>query len=196
MKMIIILHRINTINKLLKISQENGIEIDLRSNKERIILSHDPFTKGIDFEDWLKYYKHKFLVLNVKEDGLEIEIIKLLEAYKIKDFFFLDQSFPRIIESIKKNEKHSAIRISEYESIESAISLKGKLDWIWIDFFNKFPLNLEECNYLKDLGFKFCIVSPELQKGDIDSAKELKNKLKSLNLKFHAVCTKYPEVWK
>ena len=194
--MFIIVHRVNTINQLSKISQEKGVEIDLRTNRDKIILSHDPFKIGIDFDEWLKHYKHKFLVLNVKEDGLEREIIELLKVHKISNFFFLDQPLPSIIKFIKGNEKRCAIRISEYESIESAIYLKGRVEWIWIDFFNKFPLNFDECKYLTDIGFKLCIVSPELQKGDFHSVKALRNKLNNLNIKFHAVCTKYPEIWK
>ena len=194
--MIIIRHRVNKKIELSKISEEFGIEIDLRSNKDRIILSHDPFKNGIDFEDWLQLYKHKFLVLNVKEEGLESKILDLLKKNQIENFFFLDQAFPSIIKSIKKNEIRCAIRISEYESLKTAILLKGKVEWIWIDHFNKFPLNFEECKYLKDIGYKICIVSPELQNGDIKIAKELKNKLNSLKIKFDAVCTKFPELWK
>ena len=193
--MIIISHRVNTIEQLSKITQEYGIEIDLRSKNEKIIISHDPFKKGIYFDDWIQYYKHKLLVLNIKEDGLECEIIRILRKRKIENYFFLDQSFPAIIKSVKESEKRCAIRISEYESINTAISLRGEVDWVWIDHFNKFPINFEECKYLKDLGFKICIVSPELQNGSLNSAKELKNKLSNYKIKFNAVCTKYPKIW-
>ena len=193
--MIIISHRINTINKLLNISVEYGIEIDLRSRNEEIIISHDPFKNGEYFEDWIRYYKHKILILNVKEDGLESKIIEILRKNKVEKFFFLDQSFPAILELVKKGEKRSAIRVSEYESIETAVSLKGKVEWIWVDYFTKFPLDFKAYKFLKDLGFKMCIVSPELQNGNLNSAKELKNKLSSNKIKFNAVCTKYPELW-
>ena len=69
--MIIVKHRVNTINEIKKINKEFGVEIDLRSNKSRIYLHHDPFKKGEDFSKWLKFYNHKLLVLNVKEEGLE-----------------------------------------------------------------------------------------------------------------------------
>ena len=194
--MIIIEHRVNTKNRLSKISYDYGVEIDIRTNIKKIILSHDPFKNGIELEDWLKSYKHNFLVLNVKEDGLENEILHLLKKNKIERFFFLDQAFPSIIKSIERNERRCAVRISEYESIETAISLSGKIEWIWIDYFNKFPLNLEKCQYLKDKGFKLCIVSPELQNGNLEAAKALRDKLQSINFKYNAVCTKYPKLWK
>ena len=193
--MIIISHRVNTIDKLLNISEEYGIEIDLRTRNEEIIISHDPFKNGEYFEDWIRYYKHKILILNVKEDGLESKIIEILRKNKIDKFFFLDQSFPAILKSVSKREKHSAIRVSEYESIETAVSLKGKVEWIWVDHFTKFPLNFKSYKFLKDLGFKICIVSPELQNGNLNTAKELKNKLLSDKIEINAVCTKYLELW-
>ena len=194
--MIIIEHRVNTKIKLLKTSQANGVEIDLRTHKKEIILSHDPFKNGISLKEWLKFFDHNFLVLNVKEEGLESEILHLLNKNNIEKFFFLDQSFPSIIKSIESNEKRCAIRTSEYESIETAISLSGKVEWIWIDYFSKFPLNLKKLQLLKELGFKLCIVSPELQNYNLNSVKDLKSKLQSINFQYDAVCTKYPELWK
>ena len=43
--MIIIKHRVNTISELKKIDKKFGVEIDLRSNKSKIYLHHDPFRK-------------------------------------------------------------------------------------------------------------------------------------------------------
>ena len=75
--MIFIKHRVNTANDLQKTSVKYGVEIDLRSNKKEIYLSHDPFVKGDLFKNWIKFFKHKIIVLNVKEEGLETEIIKI-----------------------------------------------------------------------------------------------------------------------
>ena len=69
--MLFIKHRCNTISQLRDISKDYGLEIDLRSYKKDLILNHEPFEKGILFRDWLKFYNHKFLILNVKEEGLE-----------------------------------------------------------------------------------------------------------------------------
>jgi len=43
--MIIICHRVNTVHKLKKTNKEYGIEIDLRSFGNKIIIHHDPFLK-------------------------------------------------------------------------------------------------------------------------------------------------------
>ena len=80
--MILINHRVNSISKLLKTSVEFGVEADLRSEDKKIYLHHDPFKKGESFEKWVKYYKHKILILNVKEEGLEDMVIKILKKIR------------------------------------------------------------------------------------------------------------------
>ena len=64
--MIIIKHRVNSIEDLKKTSNKYGVEIDLRSYGQQIIVDHEPFRKSITFIKWLRFYKHKFLILNVK----------------------------------------------------------------------------------------------------------------------------------
>ena len=95
--MIIIKHRVNTINDLKKTDKNFGVEIDLRSNQSSIYLHHDPFKKGELFNKWAKSFKHKILVLNVKEEGLEYKILKILKKNKIKKFFFHDQTFSSLL---------------------------------------------------------------------------------------------------
>ena len=89
-----ILHRINTKELLKNTPIEFGIEVDIRSNNNKLIMHHDPFKDGELFEQWLNYYNHGTIILNVKEEGLEDPILKLMKKYSINNFFFLDQSFP------------------------------------------------------------------------------------------------------
>ena len=49
-----IAHRINTLDELKKLPLSCGVELDLRDHGERLIMQHDPFTDGEDFEDYLK----------------------------------------------------------------------------------------------------------------------------------------------
>ena len=115
-----ILHRVNTINHLRKVPKEFGVEVDIRSFNNKVIISHEPLLNGTDFEDWISFFEHDFLILNIKEEGLEKYVLDVLEKYKIKNFFFLDQSFPFLLKTINSGEKRCAIRISEFESIDSA----------------------------------------------------------------------------
>ncbi len=99
--MISIAHRINSINQLKHIDTRFGVEIDLRSEGNDLVLHHDPFLSGVLFEEWLEYFEHQFLILNVKEEGLENEINCLLERHNIQEYFFLGQSFPSMIKTIR-----------------------------------------------------------------------------------------------
>ena len=92
-------------------------------------------------------------------------------------------------------EKRSAVRVSEYESIETALSLAGKVDWIWVDIFSYFPLTNESASKLKESGFKLCLVSPELQGENIQNISKLKSKLAIEEIYPDAICTKNPKLW-
>ena len=133
--MILINHRVNSISKLLKTSVEFGVEADLRSEDKKIYLHHDPFKKGESFEKWVKYYKHKILILNVKEEGLEDMIIKILKKNKIKNFFFHDQTFSTLLKNMFKT--RVSIRFSEYEDLKRKNYLFKKIRWLWLDNFNQ-----------------------------------------------------------
>ena len=195
-KPLIICHRKNTIKQLIDTPTEYGVEIDVRSYNNRIILNHDPMKSGEFLDNWLRKYNHKFLIINIKEEGLEKYIIKILKNKKIKDFFFLDQSFPFLIKTLNSNETRCAIRFSEYEDIKTINNLKKKINWVWVDHFSKFPLNKSTSDNLKKKKIKICIVSPEIvKKTSVNSLKKLKNSIQKKNIHIDAVCTKNPEIW-
>lgn len=190
------MHRKNTIHELRESSSNYGIEIDLRSMDGEIILNHDPFKPGVLLKDWIKYYHHGTLILNVKEDGLEQEILSIIKSYNISSYFFLDQSFPSLISLAKQKEKNCAVRFSEYECIESVLNLSTKISWVWVDCFSKFILNKETADLLALKDFKICLVSPELQGRSMDAeVKSIVKKIKYDKINIDAVCTKYPEIW-
>lgn len=192
-----IAHRRNTIDELKATPREYGVEVDIRSDNGKLVIHHDPFAKGDDFEEWIKHYEHGTLILNVKEEGLEARLIDLMKHYQINDYFFLDQSFPFLIKWSKLGEHHCAVRVSEFESIETALTLAGKIDWVWVDCFTQFPLSELDAKRLQDAGFKLCLVSPELQGRSAESAiPELAMLLRKRHISADAICTKKPELWK
>ena len=67
---------------------------------------------------------------------------------------------------------------------------------MWIDYFNKFPLNQTEFMRLKKLGYKICIVSPEIQGKEINEIKILKNFLIQNKIYPDAVCTRELGLWR
>ena len=193
----LIAHRRNTIEELKATPIEYGIEVDIRSNDLKLIIHHDPLASGEDFEEWLKYYCHSTLILNVKEEGLEARLIELMKQHHITDYFFLDQSFPFLIKWSKLGERHCAVRVSEFESIETALNLAGKIDWVWVDCFTHFPLTGSDVKRLQEAGFKLCLVSPELQGRPAETEIPLlANLLRQRLIKPEAICTKQPELWK
>ena len=192
----IIAHRKNTIEELSQTPTQFGIEVDIRSWEKELTIHHDPFAQGEDFKEWLKHYQHQILILNVKEEGLEAQLIELMKEHNISNYFFLDQSFPFLVKWAKLGEKRLAVRVSEYESINTALSLKDKVDWIWVDCFTHFPLSSEEAKQLKQANFKLCLVSPELQGRNAESEiPALKELLGTLGISVDAVCTKRPDLW-
>ena len=199
--MIIIKHRVNNVEDLMDLSEEYGVEIDLRSQKDELILQHDPFKPGVLFRDWLKHFNHNTLIINQKEEGLESKIAELLYKYKIENFFFLDQSIPFLIKNSTLLHQKSAARFSEYESVETVLMLLNHIKWVWLDCFTSIAFSSAEIQSLKSKGVKLCLVSPELQGRDAET--EIMQLHESIDNPFgknfqnlDAVCTKEIELWK
>ena len=191
----IIIHRRNSIESLNSTKKKFGVEVDIRSYKNELIINHDPFLEGINFEKWIKKYNHGTLIINVKEEGIEKQILIILQRYGIKNYFFLDQSFPSLMMNLKYGCSNFAVRISDYESPETAFNLKGIGKWIWIDIFEKFNLTPNNFSYLKKLEYKICLASPELNPLNGLDISFIKDIIRERKLNFDAVCTKYPEAW-
>lgn len=194
--MIRIAHRRNTRRELQGTPRELGVEIDLRSQGDTLVLHHDPFVAGEPFEPWLADYAHRFLILNTKEEGLEDRLLGMMAERGIEDFFFLDQSFPFLVKTARTGERRCAVRVSEMESIDTALSLAGRVDWVWVDCFTRFPLSAADAQRLADAGFKLCLVSPELQGRDAEQEiPALRRLLDGEGIRAEAVCTKRPDLW-
>ncbi|ALN55898.1 hypothetical protein GLE_0540 [Lysobacter enzymogenes] len=195
--MIVIRHRRNTLAELRATPADLGIELDLRSRGEELIVHHDAFADGERFEDWLAGFRHRTLILNVKEEGLEDRLIALMRERGIEDYFFLDQSFPFLVRTAHRGESRCAVRVSEFESIDTALSLAGRIQWVWVDCFTRFPLDAAQARRLQDAGLKLCLVSPELQGRDAGSEiPALRALLAREGIVAEAVCTKEPELWR
>lgn len=192
-----ICHRINTIDELKNAPTDCGVEIDLRDKGNRIILAHDPFKDGEDFEDYLRHYNHGTMILNIKSERIEHRVLELIRKYQIKDYFFLDSSFPMIYLLTKEREENIALRYSEYEGLDTILNMKDSVKWVWVDCFSMLPITLESYTLLKNNGFKLCLVSPELQ-GQPEKINEYKAYLISEQIKFDAICCKMYNIkrWK
>ena len=122
-----IAHRINTIKELKEIPKDFGVEVDLRDRGSDLVLQHDPFADGEDFGEYLKHYQHKTLILNIKSERIELAVLEKIKKAGIKDYFFLDCTFPMIYALTKVNEKNVAVRFSELEGLDTVLAMKDKL---------------------------------------------------------------------
>ena len=192
--MIIIKHRVNNSKDLKKLNPEYAVEVDLRSNNNNIYLHHDPFKKGELFSKWIKKFNHKLIVLNVKEEGLENNILKILKKNKVQNFFFHDQTFSSLLKNMSKTKV--SIRYSEFEELKKANKLFVKIKWLWIDNFSEIRIKKKFYMLLKSKKVKICLVSPELIKNNrVNEIKKIILYFKKNKFKINAVCTKKPELW-
>jgi len=185
----LIAHRINRLEELRALPEHFGVELDLRDQGDQLIMVHDPFSGGEDFESYLKEYRHGTLILNIKSERIEPKVQQLIEKYKIPNYFYLDSSIPMIVQLSKGGLSKIAVRVSEYESLETVMRFRGLVDWVWVDCFSRIPLTSAEFKTLKSAGFKLCFVSPELQ-GQPEKIEEYRDFLKENEMFMDAICTK------
>lgn len=190
-----VMHRVNDTKVLEGLDPEMGAEVDIRSNRNELIVVHDPFEIGESFDTWLKKYRGSLLIVNFKEEGLESRCLELLTKYRITNYFFLDQSMPFFIKWALQSHTKQAVRFSEYEPMVLAGRFSGLVDWVWVDSFTEFSHSAESLKTLSDYGFKLCMVSPELQGRDEGEILKIAKSYDVANT-FSAVCTKKPEIWK
>lgn len=192
--MIIIVHRVNRIKQLKKIDRIYGVEVDIRSYQNKLILSHDPNSRGDYLENYLKEFNHAILVANVKEAGIEKKILRLIKKYKIKKYFLLDVEFPFLYKATIKGQKNIAIRFSEKESIQTVKNFINKVSYVWIDTFKKFPINKENLSILNK--FNKCLVSPDRWQRAFEIKKYLKIiKRRNITIDYVMSSKKYIKMW-
>lgn len=193
--MILINHRVNTIERLNKHNPFYGCEIDLRSDVSKaghIHVSHDPWVRGEDFDEWLKIFVQKNvqgpLILNTKEDGLEAKIMEKMEAHQIENYFFLDTALPTLVQWCSGKFKKFAVRLSAFEPEDFAKKFAGRVEWVWVDCFWRKPL-MPTAQFAKEMNAKLCLVSPDLHGGSTADFSHFRD------IPVDAICTKQPEVW-
>lgn len=200
--MLIIKHRVNKIQDLLKTPREYGVEIDVRGYGNRLLLNHDPIDdpkRYGELENYLQNFQHAFIIFNLKEAGYEQRVIDLAEKYNIEDYFLLDVEFPYLYNATRKQGfRKIAVRYSEAEPIEAVEAQiqngESLLDWVWVDTNTIFPLNKESYKKLKDANFKLCLVCPDRWGRPEDIQKYIKY-MKENNIELDAVMTNKEKEW-
>lgn len=182
----IVIHRINKIHELKAIPEKYGCEIDIRANGSSLILNHNPYESGDLLVDYLDNYKNGLLVLNIKEAGIEQDVLNEVRKRNISNFFLLDIEFPYLYRASRQGERAIAVRYSEDESIDIVKKYKNMVDWVWIDTNTKLPLDNESIIELKNM--KTCLVCPE-RWGRPNDILKYRNNMELLDFKLDAVMT-------
>jgi len=175
-----------------------GIETDIRDGESNIEIRHDPFEKGWDFEELLKFYKknqfESFLALNIKSDGLSKKLKYLLDKYQIINYFTFDMSIPDHIQ-IDNYDLKNLIRLSEYEK---SLHLFPNSVGFWIDPFSRETKldNLISKKFIKR-NTKLVFVSPELHENNIDKdfINFINNSIIDCGEEAVFICTDYPDIY-
>jgi hypothetical protein len=190
--MLIIQHRVNTVEQLAATPFQLGVELDIRYYKDELAIHHDPFVPGQDWNTYLATYNHAFMIANIKSEGVEERVIAALQQRGIQDYFLLDMSLPFMVKYVRKGFRNMAVRFSEYEPLEQARRFEGLAQWVWADCFEPVVMNPEVYAYLSR-HFKICIVSPELQGHDAAVLQQFITHYRQWPV--DAVCTKRPDLW-
>lgn len=176
--------------------REFGVEIDIRSRGNDLILCHDAGGGGPRLDEWVNHFCHRFIVVNVKEEGLEERVRDVLDGAGVTDWAFLDQSFPYLVKSLAQGESRVMVRVSELECPDTALALNPSPAWVWLDSFSGEWQNAEVLMNLKNAGFRIMVASPELHGRDPSrESAQLRRVLSEAELQVDAVCTRRPELW-
>lgn len=187
--MTIIAHRINTIEELRELPSEYGVEIDVRAYNGQLILSHDPYRDGERLEAFLAAVENRFVVFNIKESGIEDDVVDLATRYDVTDYFLLDVEFPYIYAASRQSSfRKIAIRFSEAEPLAAAMENADFVDWVWVDTNTQLPLNRDNYRKLSEAGYRICLVSPG-RWGRPEDIDPYISKLKNEGIKIDAVMT-------
>ena len=169
-----------------------GIETDIRDQNGHLVVSHDiPKKKLIRLSELFSIYSlnssNQTLALNIKADGLQKELLKLLRRYDIKNYFVFDMSIP---ESIKysKTPLNIYMRLSEYEKNYKNFVFKG----LWIDQFNSDWISPRQIKIYLKSKINICLVSSELHQRDQEQLWKMIIRNNIYKYKNFSLCTDFP----
>lgn len=140
-----------------------GIETDFRDLNGELVVSHDlPGDDAIPIREFIKIYtaacKDALMALNIKADGLQVLVRKMVEDAGMQNYFAFDMSVPDMrgyfYEGIP-----TFTRLSEYEQ---SASFLDKSAGVWLDSFDGEWYELPVINDLLEKNKQIAIVSPEL----------------------------------
>jgi len=175
-----------------------GTETDVRDLNGVPVISHDPplsDAKPLTFEKFLLLYKETGdglqLALNVKSDGIQPILAKILAKVELEDYFFFDMSIPDTLGYADADLPY-LIRQSEFESKLPA-ELYESADGVWMDEFLRDWITPDPIEAHLNAGKRVCIVSPELHRRDHMPRWKSYKSWRLQQYRDVSLCTDYPE---
>jgi glycerophosphoryl diester phosphodiesterase len=172
-----------------------GTETDVRDHDGQLVISHDMAgSAAMPVEKFLGIYqeigKQLPLALNIKADGLQLELKRLLLAYEVQNYFVFDMAVPDGL-LYARQDFHTYTRHSEFEPTPAYYDLA---DGVWLDEFAGHWITdaVIEDHLVK--GKSICVVSPDLHKRDnAQEWKHYRQLEKKIGLNRLMLCTDFPE---
>jgi len=133
-----------------------SIETDIRDGLNGIVVSHDAFNTHADIQfSHVTSFESSF-ALNLKSDGIGLELEKHIDWIQRTSSFVFDGSIPEML-MYRRRGIPLALRLSEYES-----ELSWLPEYIWLDSFHQ-DWWLEDAFVLNEIiETPTIIVSPEI----------------------------------
>jgi hypothetical protein len=144
-----------------------GTETDLRDLAGRLVISHDvaapdAMPAGEFFGIHRQHDARLPLALNVKADGLQALLAKLLSTFEVRDAFVFDMAVPDLLQWLK-----SGVPVfTRHSEIEPEPACYAAAQGVWLDAFAGEWWTVDTVRRHLDAGKRVCVVSPELHGRD------------------------------
>lgn len=172
-----------------------GTETDVRDRNSKLVISHDMADEhALAVEEFFDIYKNCNqplpLALNIKADGLQAELKRLLTEYEVDNYFVFDMAVPDGL-VYARQQFITYTRHSEYEPEPPYYAMA---QGVWLDEFNGHWLTDKVIEQHLAKEKSLCIVSPDLHKRDYQQEwqhyRQLETKIGKNRI---MLCTDFPE---
>lgn len=172
-----------------------GTETDFRDSNGRLVVSHDMATpSSMPAEEFFAIYRNCGkplpLAINIKADGLQGELRRLLDAYEVAHYFVFDMAVPDGLQYATQK----FITYTRHSEHEPSPAFYDLASGVWLDEFQRHWLTDDTIEGHLALGKSVCIVSPELHRREYHAEwqhyRSLEQRIGKNRL---MLCTDFPE---
>ncbi|MFN4003710.1 MAG: hypothetical protein ACK4J1_03245 [Hylemonella sp.] len=172
-----------------------GTETDVRDCDGKLVISHD--MAGQDampaenfFEIYRSFRQPLPLALNIKADGLQLELKALLRQFEIDNYFVFDMAVPDALLYIH----HGFTTFTRHSEFEPTPPYYELAQGVWLDEFKEHWLTDTVIEKHLAHGKSVCIVSPDLHRRDNKREWEHYQQLEArIGRDRVMLCTDFPE---